>query len=157
METVVMSLLFTFNQIITFGLRSFSHNFRNKNFFFHISQMITACPWRYFFGYIACCCVHRRRWSSHIGTFLPITPCGRGRKWLDPGMGGGGGVLPYKIAPFWSENGYGFRGNYGSVWTYFLFQFQMNTEKERVIYEFEVDFKKSFIWRSNQSNDDIIS
>ena len=33
----------------------------------------------------------------------------------------------------------------------------MNTEKERVIYEFEVDFKKSFIWRSNQSNDDIIS
>ena len=33
----------------------------------------------------------------------------------------------------------------------------MNTEKEKVIYEFEVDFKKSFIWRSNLSNDDIIS
>ena len=38
-----------------------------------------------------------------------------------------------------------------------LFQFQMNTEKEKVIYEFEVDFKKSFIWHSNLSNNDIIS
>ena len=37
------------------------------------------------------------------------------------------------------------------------FQFQINTEKEKVIYEFEVDFKKSFIWRSNLGNDDIIS
>ena len=61
------------------------------------------------------------------------------------------------FAPFWSENGYGLRGNYGSVRTYLLLQFQMNTEKERVIYEFDVDFKKSFILRSNLSNDDIIS
>ena len=35
------------------------------------------------------------------------------------------------------------------------FQSHMN-KKERVIYEFEVDFKKSFIC-SNLSNDDIIS
>ena len=34
----------------------------------------------------------------------------------------------------------------------------MSTGKERLIYEFEVDFKKYFIWRSNLvSNDDIIS
>ena len=38
-----------------------------------------------------------------------------------------------------------------------LFQFQMNIEKERVIYEFEVDFKKSFIWHSNLSNNDTTS
>ena len=36
------------------------------------------------------------------------------------------------------------------------FQFQMN-KKERIIYEFEVDCKKSFTWRSNLSNDKIIS
>ena len=73
------------------------------------------------------------------------------------------------FAPFWSENGYAFcpfwsgirydfGGNYGNVWTYLSFQFQMSTGKERLIYEFEVDFKKYFIWRSNLvSNDDIIS
>ena len=38
----------------------------------------------------------------------------------------------------------------------FVVQFQMN-KKERVICEFEVDFKKSFCWRSNLSNDNIIS
>ena len=47
------------------------------------------------------------------------------------------------FAPFWSENGYGFRGNYGNVWTYLQFQFQMS-KKEREMREFEVDFKKSF-------------
>ena len=35
------------------------------------------------------------------------------------------------------------RGNYGSVVTYLSFQFQMN-KKEKVIYEFKMDFKKSF-------------
>ena len=45
---------------------------------------------------------------------------------------------------FWSENGYTdfaykFRGNYGSVWTYLSFQFQMN-KKERKICKFEIDF-----------------
>ena len=54
---------------------------------------------------------------------------------------------------FWSEFSYGFRGN---AWTYLSFQFQMN-KKERVICEFEVDFKKSFCWRSNLSNNILIS
>ena len=36
------------------------------------------------------------------------------------------------------------------------FQFQMD-KKERIIYEFEVDYKKSFTWRSSLSNDKIIS
>ena len=53
----------------------------------------------------------------------------------------------YRLCLFWSEFGYGFRGN---AWTYMSSQFQMN-KKERVICEFEVDFKKSFCWRSNQS------
>ena len=49
----------------------------------------------------------------------------------------------------WSGTGYGFQGNYGIVWANYLsFQFQMN-KKGRLIYEFEVNFKKSFIWRSN--------
>ena len=60
----------------------------------------------------------------------------------------------YTFCPFWSGIGYGLRGNYGSVWTYLLFQIQMNTGKERLMY---VDFKKSFILCSNLSNDDIIS
>ena len=38
---------------------------------------------------------------------------------------------------FWSERGYGFRGN---ALTYLSFQFQMN-KKERVICVSEVDFK----------------
>ena len=38
----------------------------------------------------------------------------------------------YTFCPFWSGIGYGFRGNYGSVWTYLSFRFQMN-EKERNI------------------------
>ena len=83
--------------------------------------------------------------------------------------GGGGSTSIYKpysaVSPqrvrflrqFWTGFGYGSRRNYGSVRTYLLFQFQMKTEKDRVIYEFEVDFKKSFIWRSHLSNDDIIS
>jgi len=48
----------------------------------------------------------------------------------------------------WSGTGYGFQGNYGIVWAYMSFQFQMN-KKERLIYEFEVNFKKSFICHSN--------
>ena len=55
---------------------------------------------------------------------------------------------------FGPESGNGSRGHYGSVRTYLLFQFQMKTEKDRVIYEFEVDFKKSFIWRPHLSNDE---
>ena len=41
------------------------------------------------------------------------------------------------------------------MYNYLLFHFQMNTEKERTIYNFKVDFKTSFIWCSNLSNDDI--
>ena len=46
--------------------------------------------------------------------------------------------------PFWSGIGYGFRGNYGSVWTYLSFRFQMS-KKERGIFEFERELKKSFL------------
>ena len=49
----------------------------------------------------------------------------------------------YTLCPFWYEIGYGFRGNYRSVWTYLSFQFQ-KIKKEREIYEFEMDFKKTF-------------
>ena len=64
--------------------------------------------------------------------------------------------------PFRSENGdmslqillwnrvWFCQGNYGSVVTYLSFQFQMN-KKEKVIYEFEMDFKKSCCKCSNQS------
>ena len=81
-------------------------------------------------------------------------------------LGGGGDTPLYKpyryvplqrvvFAPFWSENwyrlclfwsgiGYGCRGNYGSVWTYLSFQFQIS-KKEREICEFEMNFKKYFL------------
>ena len=45
----------------------------------------------------------------------------------------------YRLCPFWSGIGYGFRGNKGSVSASLLFQFQM-CKKEREIRE----FKKSF-------------
>ena len=34
-----------------------------------------------------------------------------------------------------------FRSDYGNVWMYLSFQFQMN-KKERIIFEFEMDLKK---------------
>ena len=46
----------------------------------------------------------------------------------------------YTLCPFWSVVGYGFRGNYWSVWTYLSFQFQM-TKKERELCELEPDLK----------------
>ena len=49
-----------------------------------------------------------------------------------------------------------FRGNYGSIWTYLSFQFQMS-KNEREICEFEMGLKNFFCLRSNLSNDDIIS
>ena len=48
------------------------------------------------------------------------------------------------------------RRNYGCVSMCSSFQFHMN-EKESVIHEFEMDFKKSFCCCFNLSNDDIIS
>ena len=38
----------------------------------------------------------------------------------------------YRLCPFWSGIGYGFRGNYGNVWTYLSFQFQMNKEERNL-------------------------
>ena len=48
------------------------------------------------------------------------------------------------------------RRNYGCVSMCSSFQFHMN-KKESVIYEFEMDFKKSFCCCFNLSSDDIIS
>ena len=62
----------------------------------------------------------------------------------------------YTLCPFWSGIGYGFRGNYGSVWKYLSFQFQMS-KKESDICEFEMDFWKYFCLRSNLSNNGRIS
>ena len=56
---------------------------------------------------------------------------------------------------FLSETGYGFRGNYGNVWTYLSFQFQINKNKI-AIWEFQMDFKKSFCWHFDPNNNDII-
>ena len=62
----------------------------------------------------------------------------------------------YTLSPCWFGIGYGFRGNYGSVWTYSSFLFQMSTRKK----EKYADSK--WIWRvfclpSYLSNDNIIS
>ena len=69
----------------------------------------------------------------------------------------GGRALPYimvfvpfrsengcRFCSFWSGIGYAFRGNYGSVWTYLSFQFQMN-QRERVICEFQMDCWVTFL------------
>ena len=73
--------------------------------------------------------------------------------------GGEGTPKDMVFAPFWSENGcrfcllwsefgYDFRGN---AWTYLSFQFQRN-KKERIIREFEVDFKKINFSRFTEIN-----
>ena len=46
---------------------------------------------------------------------------------------------------FWSGIRHGFRGNYGSVWTYLLFQFQMS-KKEREMCEFETNLRIFFVF-----------
>ena len=66
-------------------------------------------------------------------------------------------LLGMVFAPFWSENGYGFRGNLGSVRTYLSFQFQMS-KKEREICEYEMGLENLFFsLRSHLGNDDMIS
>ena len=72
------------------------------------------------------------------------------------------------FTPFWSENGnrlYLLRSEFGSsFWgntevnkrINLSFQVQMN-KKEKVMCEFQMDFKKYFCLRSNLSNDNIIS
>ena len=82
----------------------------------------------------------------HIGSITPkgkvFAPC-----WFENG---------YRFCPFWSVIGYGLRRNYGCVWMCSSVQFLMSN-KESLIGEFEMDFKKSFCWRSNLSTGDIIS
>ena len=93
-----------------------------------------------------------------------------------PGGGGGGTPLYklYRYVPphrvgfllrfglktlslFRSGIGYGFRGNYGKVWTYLSFQFRMS-KKEREICEFDWNGLDEFVClRSNLSDDNKIS
>ena len=55
------------------------------------------------------------------------------------------------FASFWSEKGYRLYPR-----TYLSFQFQMNKKEEEML-EFEWILRNLFSWRSNLSNDDIIS
>ena len=71
---------------------------------------------------------------SHIGMFRP--------KWY--GYGLFRSLNEYTLCPFWSGIGYGFRENYGSVWTYLPLQFQIN-KKEIEICQLEMLFKTSFV------------
>ena len=72
---------------------------------------------------------------SHIGMFLP----------KGYGYGLFRSVNEYPLYLFWSEIGYGFRENYGSVWTHLSLQFQIN-EKEIEICELEMLFKTFFVY-----------
>ena len=54
------------------------------------------------------------------------------------------GIGIHTLVAFWSGIGYGFRGNYGSVWTYLLIQYQMS-KKEREMCQFEMDLKHFFV------------
>ena len=61
----------------------------------------------------------------------------------------------YILWPFWFGIRYGFRGYYGSVWTYLLFQFQ-KSKKEVEKCEFEMHLTNFFLCTLNLSNDDVI-
>ena len=62
----------------------------------------------------------------------------------------------YRLCPFWSGIGYGFLGNYGIVWTYSSFQYQMWKKKEKYANSKRL-LRKLFCSCSNLSNDEIIS
>ena len=53
---------------------------------------------------------------------------------------------------FWSGIGYGFRGNYGNLWTYLSFQFQINKKETDNQSDFEMNSYEFFCWRSNLSS-----
>ena len=53
--------------------------------------------------------------------------------------------------------GYGFRGNYGSVWTYLSFQFQMSKKEREIYMRIRNGFEEFICLHSNLSNDNIIS
>ena len=100
-------------------------------------------------------------WDSLHGT-MPMSPNEDGTAVHT--RGGGHSLISYRYVPpqrvgflcrfglktgvdfahFGLGIGYGFRGNYGSVWTYLSFQFQMN-QKERVICEFQMDCWVTFL------------
>ena len=63
----------------------------------------------------------------------------------------------YRLCPFWSGIRYGFRGNYTGVYERIRRFNSKCISKGSVLYKFESVFKKPFCWRSNLSNDDIIS
>ena len=44
------------------------------------------------------------------------------------------------VHAFWSGIGYGFWGNYGSVWTYLSFQFQMYTKERDINMQIRISF-----------------
>ena len=101
---------------------------------------------------------HTELWTAkglnfRTDLFVRCVACPRG--------GGGGYFLTYTIyvcvfwaflvwkrvfllCPFLSGSGCGFRGNYGSVWMYLLFQFQMK-KNEMEICEFEMHLKRFFV------------
>ena len=79
----------------------------------------------------------RLPYISYVGMCRPIAPLGRvfAPFWSEKGC---------TLRLFWSWIGYGFRGNYRSVWTYLSFQFQMS-KTEREICTFEIDLKICFV------------
>ena len=60
-----------------------------------------------------------------------------------------------RLCPFWSGIGYGFRGNYGNVWKYLSFQFQMNKKNRNM--RIRNAFEEIFCMRSDLGNDEVIS
>ena len=97
-------------------------------------------------------CVHSRGPFRFVPILVP-----RARRFLVTWSYGTG----MRFWPFWSGIGYGFRGNYGSVWTYLSFQFKMSKKslrkKEKCNMRILNRFLERFCLRSNLSNNDIIS
>ena len=144
------------NRLISMISIDFRYRFLSINDVWHVGQVYTK-PKSF------------KLWSGphgrlYLGTDHDNTP-----------SGGGGGGLPYisligtapkgmvfapfcsenryRLYPFWSGVGHGFRGNHGSVWRYLSFQFQMSKNSKWI----KKSFLLAFCCSSNQSNDDIIS
>ena len=139
----------TRNSLIAFILIASLHS---KHFFSNESSEVhwsppskpVNLPWNYFLTHLVLNC--RPRWWENISIIVRALPH---RRLSESRSRWGGGISlfkPYGMclpkgcgfwAFFWAENGYrlcpfwcgigqyGFRGNYGSVWTYLSFQFEM--------------------------------
>ena len=131
--------------------------FSKNNTIKHVKTSVKGLLWEQFDTLIIYSYNSSVSWNHFYSCNNYLTAGPYGFCYLDTGSGGSPLYKPCRyvqplrvcfFAPFGSGNGYTFCPFWSGI--------QLN-KKETVIYEYEVFLWKSFIWRSNLSNDDINS